>query len=392
MNVVVFASDAKGLSSLNSTINELYNRNHNVFAIITQDTQLRYPRVNVDRFQFLTNVESDEKVYSKTLGINLPFKPDWLIVNRERWNPETEIILEFKKEFGANVGLIEPNAAMINGVEGFMENHSKNRFVPFIDVFFDHSHFISSQRKLMGFRGKSIVVGNPKYDTNLNVSAEVINNLKTLYKVDESKTQVLLFSLVNSSRGELLKHFQTFVKDNPQYQFFIKPYPGEPFEPQFRKEYHPQFFIDGVTPILDETHIWGMFNICDIHMGAFSSIFHPSFLLGKKVVDLSREIGMRDRILDTSGILNSDGVGVEDKADLWLRTFNLKSIDELRKFISESTLKNISKNNNIVWNIVNDFVYSNDNKNYESILELFDSFNDSNVAHRIVNYLEKNEV
>lgn len=392
MNVVVFASDAKGLSSLNSTINELYKRNHNVFAIITQDTQLRHPRIHTDRFQFLTNVESDEKVYSKTLGIDLPFKPDWLIVNRERWNPETDIIVEFKKEFGAKVGLIEPNAAMINGVEGFMENHSKNRFVPFIDVFFDHSEFISSQRKVMGFEGNSVVVGNPKYDTNLNVSDEVIGNLKNLYGVDESKTQVLLFSLVNSSRGELLKHFQTFVKDNPQYQFFIKPYPGEPFEPQFRDQYHPQFFIEGVTPILDETHIWGMFNICDIHMGAFSSIFHPSFLLNKKVVDLSREIGMRDRVLSTNGILNSEGVGVEDKADLWMRTFNFGDMTELKEFISDKVISDISKNNDEVWNIVNNFVYLNNNRDYKEILSYFDDFNDMNACNRIVNYIETNEV
>lgn len=388
MNVVVFASDAKGLSSLNSTLNELYNRNHNVFAIITQDTQLRHPKAHADRFQFLTNVESDEKVYSTSLGINLPFKPDWLIVNRERWNPETEIIVEFKTKFGAKVGLIEPNAAMINGVEGFMENHSKNRFVPFIDVFFDHSTFISEQRKVMGFEGKSVVVGNPKYDTNLNVSADTITNLKKLYGVDDTKTQVLLFSLVNSSRGELLKYFEDFVKDNPQYQFFIKPYPGEPFEPQFRVQYHPQFFIEGVTPILDETHIWGMFNICDIHMGAFSSIFHPSFLLNKKVVDLSREIGMRDRALDTTRILNSEGVGVEDNADLWMRTFNFKNVSELQDFISDDVINNISKNNDEVWNIVNNFVYLNNNRDYNEILSYFDDFNDMNACSRIVNYME----
>jgi len=388
MNVVVFASDAKGLSSLNSTITELSERGHNLFAIVTQDTQLRYPKVHSNSFQFLTNVESDEKVYSNSLGTNLPFKPDWLIVNRERWNPETEIIVEFKKEFGAKVGLIEPNAAMINGVEGFMENHSKNRFVPFIDVFFDHSTFISEQRKVMGFEGKSVVVGNPKYDTNLNVSVEVITNLKNLYGVDDTKTQVLLFSLVNSSRGELLKYFEGFVKDNPQYQFFIKPYPGEPFELQFRGQYHPQFFIEGVTPILDETHIWGMFNICDIHMGAFSSIFHPSFLLNKKVVDLSREIGMRDRVLDTTRILNSEGIGVEDKADLWMRTFNFKDVSELRDFISGDVINNISKNNDEVWNIVNNFVYLNNNRDYNEILSYFDDFNDMSACSRIVNYME----
>lgn len=392
MNVVVFASDAKGLSSLNSTINEISERGINLFAMICQDTQLRFPIQQRDRYHILTNCNGSNPIYSESLGVNLPFKPDWLIINRERWSPETEIIIEFKQKFGSKIALIEPNAAMINGVEGFLESHSKNRFVPYIDVFFDHSEFISNQRTIMGFKGNSVVVGNPKYDINLNVSGEVIGNLKNLYGVDESKTQVLLFSLVNSSRGELLKHFQTFVKDNPQYQFFIKPYPGEPFEPQFRNQYHPQFFIDGVTPILDETHIWGMFNICDIHMGAFSSIFHASFLLGKKVVDLSREIGMRDRVLSTKGILNSKGVGLEDKADLWMRTFNFGDMTELKEFISDEVISNISKNNDEVWNIVNNFVYLNDTRDYKDILSYFDDFNDMNASSRIVNYIEENEV
>ena len=392
MNVVVFASDAKGLSSLNSTINELSNRGHNLFAIICQDTQLKHPKVHRDRYQYLTNVEGDEQVYSNSLGINLPFKPDWLIVNRERWNPETEIIAEFKQRFGARVGLIEPNAAMINGVEGFLENHSKNRFVPFIDVFFDHSQFISDQRKLLGFKGNSVVVGNPKYDSNLKVSDEDLTALKEYYNVDETKKSVLFFSLVNSSRDELFNQISKFVKDNPDYQYFIKPYPGEPFEPQFRHQYNPKFFIDGVTPILEEPHVWGMFNICDIHIGAFSSIFHPSFLLGKKVVDLSREIGMRDRFLDTQRILDSKSVGIEDKSELWMRSFNLKSKEELADLISPDTISRVSKNNDKVWNIVNNFVYLNNNRDYKDILSYFDDFNDMNASSRIVNYMEQYEV
>ena len=392
MNVVVFASDAKGLSSLNSTINELSNCGHNLFAIICQDTQLKHPKVHKDRYQYLTNVEGDEQVYSNSLGINLPFKPDWLIVNRERWNPETEIIAEFKQRFGAKVGLIEPNAAMINGVEGFLENHSKNRFVPFIDVFFDHSQFISDQRKLLGFEGNSVVVGNPKYDSNLKVSDEDLTALKEYYNVDETKKSVLFFSLVNSSRDELFNQISKFVKDNPDYQYFIKPYPGEPFEPQFRHQYNPKFFIDGVTPILEEPHVWGMFNICDIHIGAFSSIFHPSFLLGKKVVDLSREIGMRDRFLDTQRILDSKSVGIEDKSELWMRSFNLKSKEELADLISSDTISRVSKNNDEVWNIVNNFVYLNNNRDYKDILSYFDDFNDMNASSRIVNYMEQYEV
>ena len=387
MNVVVFASDAKGLSSLNSTINEISERGINLFAMICQDTQLRFPIQQRDMYHILTNCDDSNPIYSESLGVNLPFKPDWLIINRERWSPETEIIIEFKQKFGSKIALIEPNAAMINGVEGFLESHSKNKFVPYIDVFFDHSDFIMNQRKLMGFKGNSVVVGNPKYDLNLDIDTDSINQLKSYYGVDDTKTQVLLFSLVNSSRNVLFKEFEKYINEHNEYQFFIKPYPGEPFDPQFSYQYHPNFFIDGVTPILEETHIWGMFHICDIHIGAFSSIFHPSFLLNKKVIDLSDKIGMRDKMLDTSPILSSNGIGMEDKADLWMRTFGFKSINELSEFISDDRIKYISKNNDVVWNIVDKFVYLKDT-NYDSILKLFDTFNDNKSCNRIVNYLE----
>ena len=389
MNIVVFASDAKGLSSLNSIITELSERDHNIFAFITQDTQIRFPKIHKSSYKVLSNVESKETVYSKSLDTNLPFKPDWLIINRERWNPETEIIIEFKEKFGSKIGLVEPNAAMINAVEGFLETKSKNRFVKYIDVFFDHSEFISNQRNLLGFSGNSVVVGNPKYDINLEPNESVLTSLRKKYRVDPNKKQVLLFSLMNSSREYLFKEFEKYIEQNKGYQYFFKPYPGEPFEPQFHRQYFPEFFIEGVTPILSEPDIWGMFNLCDIHIGSFSSIFHSSYLLGKEVIDFSKEIGMRERFLDPSPILNSEGKGLEDKSELWMRVFNLKSIEELKNLLSEDVIKNISKDNNKVWNIVDSLPSLDTEDRYDEILNLFDSFNDKKSNKRIVDYLEQ---
>jgi hypothetical protein len=135
INLVIFASDAKGTSSLNSVLNEASERGINLFAMVCQDTQLRYPTLNKERFEILTNVESSQKIWSKTLNTFLPFKPDWLIIQRERWEPETSIILEFKQHFGCKIGVVEQNAAFLNTVESYLENKSKNNIVPFIDVF-----------------------------------------------------------------------------------------------------------------------------------------------------------------------------------------------------------------------------------------------------------------
>ena len=89
-NIVVFAADAKHLSYLNSIINEAAQRKLNLFALVCQDTQLKYPLHHKDRFQILTNCEPTNPTPSETLGITLPFNPDWLIVSRERWRPDRD--------------------------------------------------------------------------------------------------------------------------------------------------------------------------------------------------------------------------------------------------------------------------------------------------------------
>ena len=67
MNLVIFACEAKGLSSLNSIINEASERGINLFAMVCQDTQLRFPIQNKDRFEILTNCENTNPTYSQTV-------------------------------------------------------------------------------------------------------------------------------------------------------------------------------------------------------------------------------------------------------------------------------------------------------------------------------------
>ena len=193
MNLVIFASDNKGLSSLNSVINEASSQNLNLFAMVCHDTQLKYPVQNRDSYEVLTNCKNTNPTFSQTLGVTLPFKPDWLLIQRERWEPESSVILEFKKNFNSRIGLIEPNAQILNNVETILETYSKNRYTEYIDVFFDHSEHTKNQRKVSGFSGNSVVVGNPKYDINLKVEDSIINSIKSYYKVDPTKKQVLLF-------------------------------------------------------------------------------------------------------------------------------------------------------------------------------------------------------
>lgn len=378
MNVVVFASDSKGLSSLNSIIQEAGNREVNVFAMITKSTTLKHPSFHPNDFEIITNVESKQDIKSETLGVYLPFKPDWLIISRERWNPEEEIIKEFKFKFNSKVGLVEPNSWIIGSIEAKLETESRNRFKDLIDVFFTHSSHSKNQQKTLGFKGNMEVVGNPKYDINLNVDSNSLNNLKQYYKVDSSKKQILLFSLVNSNRTNLNNLFKKYIHEHPEYQYFYKPYPGEPYDPKFRKDYYPNFILNNCTPIVEESHVWGMFSICDTHIGCLSSIVHASLLLNKKYIDLSNHLDVEEEYLNIDNILKKSGVGLENNVNMWLRTFKLSSPKQLTKVLNKDLLNNIKENNKIVWNNLD---------NPEKLLTLFDDYNDNQSAKRIINYI-----
>lgn len=383
-NIVVFAADAKHLSYLNSIINEAVKRELNIFALICQDTQLKYPLYHKDRFQILTNCEPTNPTFSETLGVTLPFNPDWLIVSRERWSPESDIIHEFKLKFKSKIGLVEPNSAMVSSVNQFLESHSKNRFKDVIDVFFDHSEFINKQRKLLGFEGNTVVVGNPKHDINLNINEEYIKSLKEFYKIDPNKKQVLFFTLQNKYRYPLFEELKKFKSKHPEYQYFVKPYPGEPFDPLFNKEYFPKFFIEGVTPILEESHIWSMYHICDIHMGSFSSVMYSSFFLDKEIYEFSEEIGARKDLDSNFDIINGSS-GHEDKLEIWLNTFNI-DLDGFKQLTSPKSMKPMLKNNNKIWKSLNDSVYYR-----KDILKMYDEFNDKQASKRIIDYITSYE-
>lgn len=379
MNLAVLATDAKGLSSLNSVINEASERGINLFAMVCQDTQLRFPIQNKDRFEILTNCENINPTYSQTLGVNLPFKPDWLLVARERWEPETSIILEFKQKFGCKIGLVEPNSWILGGIESKLETESRNRFKDLINVFFTHSTHSKQQQITLGFKGNMKVVGNPKYDVNFNVSNDALNNLKKYYKVVPNKKQVLLFSLINSNRATINNLFQNYINVNPKHQYFYKPYPGEPYDSKFRKDYYPNFMLDNCTPILEESHIWGMFGICDIHIGCLSSITHASLLSNKEYIDLSKQLNVEEQYLNVNNILKKDGVGIENNVEMWLRTFNLSTPDQLTQILNQDLLYNIKESNKKVWDNLG---------NPKNLLILFDDFNDSKASKRIIDYLE----
>ena len=378
MNVVIFASDAKGLSSLNSIIQEAGKQGIRLFAMVTQSTQLRHPKYQQNHYQILCNVDRKKVVWSDSLGVDLPFKPDLLIVNRERWDPESGIISEFKTKFKSKVALVEPNAWILNGAECRLETYSRNRYVKDIDVFFMGSKHGILQQQTAGFEGNMVAVGNPKYDLNTNVSQEQINNLRESYNAPQDKENVLLFSLVNGHRDKINNIFKQYTKDTSK-RYFYKPYPGEPFDTKFANEYKPKFFLDNTLPILDENHVWGMFEICDTHVGVLSSIVHATLLKGKKYIDHSLELGLPEKYLDFSGVFQTDGPGLENNKSMWMNSFGFTNDSQLKALLPDSYRDKIEKTNNQVWDNLD---------NPEKLLTLFDDYNDGQASKRIINYIQ----
>ena len=378
MNVVIFASDAKGLSSLNSVIQEAGKQGIRLFAMVTRSTQLRHPKYQQNHYQILCNVDRKKVVWSESLGVDLPFKPDLLIVNRERWDPESGIISEFKTKFKSKVALVEPNAWILNGAESRLETYSRNRYVKDIDVFFMGSKHGILQQQAAGFEGNMIPVGNPKYDLNTNVSQEQINKLRESYNAPQDKENVLLFSLVNGHRDKINNIFKQYTKDTSK-RYFYKPYPGEPFDTKFANEYKPKFFLDNTLPILDENHVWGMFEICDTHVGVLSSIVHATLLKGKKYIDHSLELGLPEKYLDFSGVFQTGGVGLENNKSMWMTSFGFTNDSQLKALLPDSYRDKIEKTNNQVWDNLD---------NPEKLLTLFDDYNDGQASKRIINYIQ----
>ena len=102
-------------------------------------------------------------------------------------------------------------------------------------------------------------------------------------------------------------------------------------------------------PILDEKHVWGMYEICDTHVGIMSSIVHATLLKGKKYIDHSLELGLPEKYLDFSGVFQEGGPGLENNRAMWMRGFNFDHVSKLKALLPDDYKDRIEKTNNKVW-------------------------------------------
>ena len=84
MNIVLYAGDRKYHSVLEPIAKELKNTNYSFLYYYTNNTQLQYPTHSPkENYQYDGQLNSEENIHvSTTLALQIPFKPDVLIVAR----------------------------------------------------------------------------------------------------------------------------------------------------------------------------------------------------------------------------------------------------------------------------------------------------------------------
>jgi hypothetical protein len=87
--ILIYASDNRGYIEVKNVVKELSQRECDYMFVYPTDGQFGYES-NIDYFTY-PNFES------KSVGFLLPFKPDIVLITRESWLPETNIIIEFKQ-------------------------------------------------------------------------------------------------------------------------------------------------------------------------------------------------------------------------------------------------------------------------------------------------------
>lgn len=400
MNIVVFASDSKGVASVADIVRELKGTKHNYFFLYSQETQLQYPTAGLNNFSYDSNIDehSWKGVWSDSLNLSLPFRPDILIIQRDCWQPEQSIIYEFKTKWNAKVALVEVNTHLVNNPETILEMHSRTKYPQNqIDIYFEQSEFTKQERGKSGFDiSKSVVTGNPKFDSLLKGDTEYCYEK---YSLDKNKTQVLFYSLINTSRNEMFKCLGNLVEkiDHSKYEILFKPYPGEPYNGKFQSQFFP-FIYEKVKVIYDDVDIYPLARICDVHIGAISSVMHFPLLLGKRTININNVCTYLDNSSLLEKYLQETGNGVEDSARFWMMVHGLKTYEEFLTLVNPGRVSSYKKDIEYFLSVVRESTIDYDfdleclRKEVPSpdkLLKLFDDYNDFNAAKRIVVELKK---
>jgi hypothetical protein len=377
--ILIYASDDRGYIEVKNVVNELSQMDCDYMFVYPTNGQLGYES-NIDYFIY-PNFES------KSIGFSLPFKPDIVLITRESWLPETNIIIEFK-QIGAIICNLENSSWLYNNIKTRLEVLSRMKFpTNMIDVFFDHSTWTYQSKLEAGWvKGKSIVTGIPKFDSLKTITPEDI-----IQKYNLTKPIIVLYgSMEDNIRSNIINISKEIEnKYDSSHHLFYKPHPKEfvDFPNDFTENNlipSPQFRL-----IHDEKEMYTFAQLGDIHIGIITSIMYYPLYFNKTIYYINS---------DNSGVLfdmdleNFKG----NEYNFWAPLINVNSWDEFINKIGEQKVekfkdryysfinkfKNILKPYKNIVDLNQKFEYDN-----TMLLELYDEFNDGKASQRIANYL-----
>jgi hypothetical protein len=377
--ILIYASDSRGYIEVKNAVNELSQRECDYIFVYPTDQGFTYES-NIDYDKY-PNFESN------SVGFLLPFKPDIVLITRESWLPETNIVVEFK-QVGAIICNLENSSWLYNNVKTRLEILSRMKFpTNLIDVFFDHSTWTYQSKLEAGWvKGKSIITGIPKFDVLKDVITEDIKQ-----KYNLTKPIIVLYgSMEDNIRPNIINISKELEnKYSKTHHLFYKPHPKE------FSDFPNDFTENNLTPspqfrlIRDENEMYSFSQLGDIHIGIITSIMYYPLYFNKTVYYIDS---------DDSGVMfdmdleNFRG----NEYNFWSPLMNVNSWSEFVEKIGEHRIKkfkdrydlfmnkfkNILKPYEEVVDLNQKFEYDN-----TALLELYDEFNDGNASQRIANYL-----
>jgi hypothetical protein len=369
---LVVASDERSYLDLKNVVLELKNRKLPYFFLYNDNSTKLYPNLSLNNFKYDTNIEFLDKTYpSKTLGFELPFKPNILLITNENWEPEKRIVLDFKQG-GCFIGCIENATWIHNQIKTKLEIASRKSFpTNCIDVFFDHSEWSLETKTQAGWwNQKSIITGNPKYD---NMSFNLTNeNIIIVYG-----------SMEIEHHNKIITIYKDLIKKYPDWNIFYKPHPSE------KKDFPNDF--NNVKTIDTNDEFMELVSKSTHNIGIFSSIMYIPLIMDKNIV-----------ILDYSSIGVNDELNIENfkgyEFNFWKNILNFNSFKEFKEFISEEyIIKTLNRNKNFEKSIKENLVFYNKDhtfmdmgvkSNNKSLLKYYSNYNDNKSSKRIINYIE----
>tara|TARA_Y100000361_G_scaffold109482_1_gene99408 strand:+ start:2193 stop:3311 length:1119 start_codon:yes stop_codon:yes gene_type:complete len=365
----IFASDERSYLDLKNIVIELKNRNLPYFFLYNTSSDRISPSHSLDHFNYDSNVSSpSDPIKSQSLGFDIPFKPNVLLITNENWEPEKSILWEFK-QWGCFIGCIENSTWNFNNIKTKLELSSRKSFPSnCIDVFFDHSKWSLETKKEAGWwNQKSIITGNPRFD-----NFDLISN--------DDKIIIVYGSMEREHHYKLVEIYKNIIEKLPQFKVYYKPHPSE------EKDFND---FENINIIKNQTEFLDTLTKSSYNVGIFNSVMYYPLLMGKNIVAID---------FNLSGI--NDELDIETfkghEFNFWQRILNFKDFNEFKNFISTKYISDTKKRNqkfedNLKRNLIfyDDFcTFINEKSNNSEVLKYFDEFNDKKASKRIINYIE----